>query len=157
MFVHLHALVPSQRATKVCRQGAEEADEAIANMLSTVLRVGDVQQHDRSSAALDEGSDRRLVRFTNDQISLPCSEDSAVFYGRRPVSYQGHVLDSATPLNRLPTPFPSCPARSDGRHNATGEGVSGARVQRLVDRLVRDTHHEFRWIVTAQPAGDLFG
>lgn len=91
----LGSLVPGQGEPEVWEQAAEGGDEGVAHGRGAVI-AGQVHQLEVAAGAVDQGSDRRLVAASDDQVAFPITDPGACADDRWPVVDQLGWRDEPT-------------------------------------------------------------
>jgi len=133
---HLAALVVGQRFAQRFGHRLQAAGEALERGLG--VAAGQIDQHDVAACTLDQGTHRRAVHSTFDEITLPVTGHRARGHLGRAQRDGGHVLEGVGSLGATAAGHAALVGLAQQRDQlsaklSTRHGVDGA-----VDGLVRD-------------------
>jgi len=114
-----------------------------------------VKQHCEPGAALDERSDRSPV-CAEDEVALPVARYGSVLGLCGTLADHDLLGDEALAFPAdAGSGYPERPATAQTSGELAPQHAAALHVERLVDRLVRDSHRLIMREIQAQPVGDL--
>ena len=120
------------------------------------LAVGEVEQEQVASRALDEGADGAATSCSYDEVSLPVPRDGSILDLGWSLGDHDHVLDAAPRLDvALVLALGAAPPQAAGQ--LASELASALDIEGLTDGLVAHVHGRIVRMLPRQPPRDLLG